>query len=195
MPIQEEEKASGKPAAKSRPILKPSSTSGWDSTPMEQRQWIDIETQESKDSYCLQVSKFITRLLRHSKQVRREEDGGVHHYQVIEELQEQVIRRYRILVRRNGAAIALAPHWSLEKWISVLARGGGQKKRFQCCLNLNYSQKFQYLRAIQGHSGSTINPALQDSVLLPEGFTEYIYHVFQEESVSKQADMLCSSLL
>ena len=29
MPIQEEEKASGTPAAKARPILKPSSTSGW----------------------------------------------------------------------------------------------------------------------------------------------------------------------
>ena len=49
MPIQEEEKASVKPAAKARPILKPSSTSGWYSTPVEQRQWIDIEIQESKD--------------------------------------------------------------------------------------------------------------------------------------------------
>ena len=66
MPIQEEEKASGKPAVKARPILKPSSTSGWDFTPTEQRQWIDIEIQESKDPYCLQVSKFITRLPRQS---------------------------------------------------------------------------------------------------------------------------------
>ena len=38
LPIQEEEKTSGKPVAKARPILKPSSTSGWDFTPMEQRQ-------------------------------------------------------------------------------------------------------------------------------------------------------------
>ena len=44
-PIQEEEKASGKSAAKARPILKPSSTSGWDSTLVEPRQWIDIETE------------------------------------------------------------------------------------------------------------------------------------------------------
>ena len=36
---------------------------------------------------------------------------------------------------------------------------------------------FLYLRVIQGHSGSTNNLALQDNVLLPEGFTEYIYHV------------------
>ena len=44
-------------------------------------------------------------------------------------------------------------------------------------MNPNYPQKFLYLRAIQGHSGSTINPALQDNVLLPEGFTEFLYHV------------------
>ena len=37
------------------------------------------------------------------------------------------------------------------------------------------SSKFKYL--IQGHSGSTVSPALQDNVLLPEGFTEYTYHV------------------
>ena len=44
-------------------------------------------------------------------------------------------------------------------------------------MNPNFTQKFLYLRAIQGPSGSTINPELQDNVLLPEGFTEYIYHV------------------
>ena len=76
MPIQEEEKASGKPAAKVRPILKPSSTSGWDFTPMEQRQWVDIEMQESKDPHCFQMSKFIARLLRQRKQVNREEDAA-----------------------------------------------------------------------------------------------------------------------
>ena len=73
-----------------------------------------------------------------------------------------------------------APHWSIEKWISVLAKGGGQKERFQYCLNPNYPHQFLYFRAIQGHSGSTINLALQDHVLLPEGFTEYIYHVGNE---------------
>ena len=44
LPIQEEEKASDKPAAKARPRLNPSATSGWDFTPIEQRKWIDIET-------------------------------------------------------------------------------------------------------------------------------------------------------
>ena len=79
---------------------------------------------------------------------------------------------------------ANAPPWSLEKWISVLAKGGGQKKRFQYCVNPNYSQKFLYFRAIQGHSGSTINPVLQDNLLLPEGFTEYMYHVGNGKELS-----------
>ena len=88
-------------------------------------------------------------------------------YQTIQDIgQTKMLRQF-----------AFAPHWSFAKWISVLAKGLGQKKRFQYCVNPNYPQKFLYLRAIQGHSGSTINPALQDSVLLPEDFTEYIYHV------------------
>ena len=57
MPIQKEEKASVKPAAKARPIFKPSSTSGRDFIPIGQRKWIDIETQESNDPCCFQVPK------------------------------------------------------------------------------------------------------------------------------------------
>ena len=35
-----------------------------------------------------------------------------------------------------------------------------------------------HFTAIQGHSGGIpIDPELQDNVLLPKGFTEYIYHV------------------
>ena len=42
----------------------------------------------------------------------------------------------------------------------------------------NSSNQFLYLRAIQRHSGGiAIDPGFQDNVLLPEGFTEYIYHV------------------
>ena len=42
----------------------------------------------------------------------------------------------------------------------------------------DFNNQFLYLRAIQGHSGdNAVDPALQDNVLLPKGFTEYIYHV------------------
>ena len=75
MPIQEEEKASGRSAAKARPILKLSSISDVNFIHSGQRKRIDIETQESNDLCCFQVSKFISRLLRRSEKVHREDDG------------------------------------------------------------------------------------------------------------------------
>ena len=69
------------------------------------------------------------------------------------------------------------PCWSIHKWVNVLVKGGGQKRRFQYCVNPNYPHQFLYLRVIEGHSGSTIDPALQDNMLLAEDFTEFIYHV------------------
>ena len=61
---------------------------------------------------------------------------------------------------------------------SFLAKGGGAKKKFQYCLNPNSSRHILHFTAIQGHSGGIpIDPELQDNVLLPKGFTEYIYHV------------------
>ena len=63
--------------------------------------------------------------------------------------------------------------WSFNDWITCLAKGGGPN-----CVNPNSSKHFLYLSVIQGHSGGNIvDLALQDNVLLPEDFTEYIYHV------------------
>ena len=106
---------------------------------MEQRQWIDIEIQASKDPHCIKVSKFITRLLRLSQKVQREDDGAVHCDHVIEECKKsfqtiQGIGRTKL----SKQQFANIPHWPIDKWISVLAKGGGQKKRFQYCLNLNH---------------------------------------------------------
>ena len=41
------------------------------------------------------------------------------------------------------------PHWSIEKWISFLATGGGQKKRFQYGVNPIISCTFEQFRDIQ----------------------------------------------
>ena len=77
----------------------------------------------------------------------------------------------------------MAPYWSADTWIDVLAKGDGQKKRFQYCLKPNCPEKLVYFGAIQGHSGKAysgnarINPALQDNVLLLKDFTKYVYHV------------------
>ena len=58
-----------------------------------------------------------------------------------------------------------------------MARGGGNKKRFQHC-NDSSRQEILYLGALQGHSGrNPIDPTLQDNVLIPNNFFEYIYHI------------------
>ena len=55
--------------------------------------------------------------------------------------------------------------------------GGGNKKRFQYCTDLS-GQEILYLRPLQGHSGpNPIDPTLQDNVLIPDNFFEYIYHI------------------
>ena len=69
-------------------------------------------------------------------------------------------------------------HWSIQAWISFLAKGRGPKKSFQYCLNPNSSKPFLDFPAIQGHSGGTLaDPTLQDHVLSPDDFAEYIYHI------------------
>ena len=55
--------------------------------------------------------------------------------------------------------------------------GGGNKKRFQYCTDPS-GQEILYLRALQGHSGrNPIDPTLQDNVLIPNSFFEYVYHI------------------
>ena len=58
-----------------------------------------------------------------------------------------------------------------------MAGGGGNKKRFQYCVDAS-GQEILYLRALQGHSGRNfIDPTLQDNALIPNDFFEYIYHI------------------
>ena len=67
-------------------------------------------------------------------------------------------------------------HWSDEKWKKSMARGGGNKKRYQYCTDS--SGAILYLRALQSHSGrSLIDPTLQDNVTISDGFFQFIYHV------------------
>ena len=103
------------------------------------------------------------RLLRHDESVHREEDGAVRFDDVAS-----------IFRSEFGGTL----HWSIRAWMSFLAKGGGQKKRFQYCSNPNSSEHLLYFRAIQGHSGGTlVDPSLPNNVLLPDDFAEYICHV------------------
>ena len=88
-------------------------------------------------------------------------DGAVHFWRVKENLQNQFPH---------------SPHWSDSKWKVCLAGGGGDKRRFQYCTDS--SETIVYLRARQGHSGrNLIDLTLQDNVLIPNNFFEYIYHI------------------
>ena len=119
------------------------------------------------------MSKAITRLLRHDQSVPRGSDGAILYSDSIEECRKQKFDD--------------ASQWPLEDWISTLAKGGGAKKRFQYCVNPNSSDQFLYLRAIQGHSGdNAVDPELQTNVLLPKGFTEYMYHVGNASELSSK---------
>ena len=102
------------------------------------------------------------RLLRHET-FRREDDGAV---------------RFDDLIGKFKVKFVGTSEWTVDAWTTFLAKGGGPKKRFQHCLNPNSSKHFLYFRAIQGHSGGNlVDPTLQDNVLLPDDFAEYIYHI------------------
>ena len=62
-------------------------------------------------------------------------------------------------------------------WKSKMAGDGGNNKKFQYCTDPS-GQEILYLRALQSHSGrKPIDPSLQDNVLIPNNFFDYIYHI------------------
>ena len=100
-------------------------------------------------------------ILRHSQQVQREDDGAVHFWRIKENLQNPFPH---------------SPHWSDDRWKACLAAGGGAKRICQYCTD--ESGIIIYFRALQGHSGrNLIDPSLQDNVVIPNGFFQYIYNI------------------
>ena len=107
-----------------------------------------------------EVSKKLIHLLRHGH-LPREEDGAIEFWRIKEYLRNDFVR---------------FQHWSDEMWKSTMAKGGGNKKIDQYCTVS--SGAILYLRALQGHSGrSLIDLTLQDNVVIPSDFFQYIYHV------------------
>ena len=158
----EEHRVARRHVAKARPRLKLAVTLSSISVPVRERKWIDINPDRFCQD-CFTVSQAMSRLLRHDPSVPREDDGALRFYDFMDEFK---------------AKFDCASQWPINDWISFLEKGGGPKKRFQYCLNPNSCKHFLYFRAIQGHSGANlVDPALQDNVLLPEDFTEYIYHI------------------
>ena len=109
--------------AKAKPRSKTTFTLSLVSIPYRERKWIDVETGKYSQC-CFEVSKLIIRLFRHDDTVHRQENGAV---------------RFDDLAEKIKAQFEATSHWSIEVVITFLARGG-PKKRFQYCLNPNYSE-------------------------------------------------------
>ena len=123
------------------------------------RIWTDVEPGKYSIS-DYEVSKKLIHLLRHGS-LPRENDGAIEFWRIEDNHQKHFLYCH---------------HWSDDKWKKTMARGGGHKKRFQNCSDS--SGKILYLRALQGHSGRNLfDPTLQDNVVIPSNFFQYIYHV------------------
>ena len=80
--------------------------------PIGKRIWTDVEPGEySLSDY--DISKKLIHLLRHNKQVHREDDGAVQFWRIKENLQKH---------------FPYCHHWSDCKWKKSMAGGGGNKK-------------------------------------------------------------------
>ena len=146
--------------ASAKPQRRISASSSTKTIPIGERTWTDIEPQDfSPIDYP--VSKKLINLLRHGRQVHREDDGAIEFWRFKDYLRNHFLH---------------SQHWSGEKWKSTMAKGGGNKKRFQYCTDA--SGEILYLRPLQGQSErNLVDPSLQDNVLIPDDFFEYFYHV------------------
>ena len=145
--------------AKAKPQRRDSFSSSTRTILVGERTWTDVEPGEYSIS-DYEVSKRLMHLLRHGR-IERENDGGIEFWRIKDNLQKDFLYCH---------------HWSDAKWKKSMARGGGNKKRYQYCIDS--SGTILYFRSLQGHSGrSLIDPTLQDNVLIPNNFFQYIYHV------------------
>ena len=109
------------------------------SIPYHERKWIDVDSGKFSHG-CFEMSKLMIRLVRHDDAVHREGDGAV---------------RFDDLAEKFKAKFADTSHWSIEAWITFLAKGGGRRKGFST-LEPEFCRQFLYFRAIQGHSGCAL---------------------------------------
>ena len=87
-----------------------------------------------QDNCCSSpVAKRLTILIRHG-QLPPEDDGAIELWRLQDHLRNHFVQ---------------SQHWSDEKWKSTVAKGGGNKKRFQYCTDTSI-QEILYLRALLG---------------------------------------------
>ena len=100
--------------ARAKPQRRVSASSYTKTLPIGERTWTYIEPQDySPADYS--VSKKLIHLLRHGS-LPQEDDGAIEFWRLKGYLQNHFVR---------------SRHWSDEKWKSIMAKGGGNKKIFQ----------------------------------------------------------------
>ena len=128
--------------------------------PILERKWIDIEPPSQCDQ-AHPVAQRLNTLLRHGE-LPREEDGAIEFWRLKDDLRNK---------------LKYSQYWSDHVWKSKMAGGGGNKRRFQYCADPSRQENL-YLRALQGLAGrNPIDPTLQDNVLIPNNFFQYIYNI------------------
>ena len=146
--------------AKAKPRRHTSTCSSTRTVSVRERIWIDIEPITQSDK-AYPVAKRLNTLLRHGE-LPREEDGTIEFWRLKDDLRNK---------------FEYSQYWCDDMRKSKMTGGGGNKKRFQYCIDPS-GQEILYLRALQSHSGrNPIAPTLQDHVLIPNNFFGYIYHI------------------
>ena len=144
--------------AKTKPRRRTPACSSIRTVPISERSWTDIEP-VNYSSVAYPVSKQLSTLLRHGH--LREENGAIEFWRLQDYLRNEFVH---------------SQHWSDDVWKGKMAKRGGNKKIFQYCTDPS-GQEILYLRALQGSGRNLINPSLQDNVLIPDDFFEYMCHV------------------
>ena len=120
--------------------------------------WTDVEPGEYSISDYAVSNQFI-HLLRHAK-LPREDDGAIEFWRIKDDLQKYFLHCH---------------HWSDDKWKKNMAGGGGGKDTSIVLIRQEQSCTSELFKV---HSGrSLIDPTLQDNVVIPSNFFQYIYHV------------------
>ena len=107
--------------------------------------------------------------------IHKPEDYSPVDYPVSKQL--STLLRHGHLPREGDGAVD-DPNTEMMKSGRVQWQGGGGNKKIHQCRTDPPGQEILHPRALQGHSGrNLVDPSLQDNVLIPNDFFEYVYHV------------------
>ena len=127
-----------------------------------ERKWKVIPAHSSDGgALSTQVSKMVTRMVRHYNQDKRQSDGSLH-WDTMRSVLLKAIAKHE------------ARDFSDKYWLYFIHQGSS-KVRIECCEDSKKS--LAYFRAIQGHSGGTpLDPELMGYIRIPYNLNEFFFH-------------------